>query len=181
MSAYEIKRWDAVTDDNILKRPMIYIEPDDAFLQFARANKFAVLCEISGTGMNYDHTPGSQVKIPGVVNTSAIVPNCRPNYYSQNKYYVITLLAPWIGYPHKSMGTVKFFGLEAGLPKQLPTQKGDRKTTKPFSIVPATTKTTKSEKTSISKQTKIIIGISGLILVLLIIICIIAYVYSRSQ
>jgi hypothetical protein len=66
------------------------------------------MCEISGTGMGYDTT----VKIPGVVNRSSDVPNCRPNYYKKTGQYVVTLDCPWVGYPPKNNGIVKFFGLK---------------------------------------------------------------------
>ena len=176
MSAYKIKRWDAVTGNNVLKRPMIYIKPDETFLSFARANKFAVLCEISGTGMNYDHKPGSPVKIPGIVSRSAMVPNCRPNYYAETEYYVVTLLAPWIGYPHKSMGSVKFFGLEAGMPTQVPKKKESGKSShKPKHSRPIRVAT---KDAGMSKKNKIIIGAVVIILLLLIAVTLL-YVYSQ--
>jgi hypothetical protein len=124
MSAYEIKRWDAVTGNNIRKFPMIYVEPDDSFLSFARANDFAVMCEISGTGMScYDSDPHNPAKIPGVVSRSSVTPNCRPNFYDKTEYYVVTLLTPWMGYPSKSRGNVKFFGMKQGMLTEIPQQK----------------------------------------------------------
>ena len=157
MSAYEIRRWDAVTSNNIVKQPLIYILPDEAFLSFVRANKFAVLCEISGTGMNYDHQPGSSVLIPGVVSRSSVVPNCRPNYYAATEYYVVRLLAPWIGYPNKSLGQVKFFGLEAGMPAQIPPKKDTKKKKKIAPAVKNLVSDTVSEKGN--NNTAAIVGI----------------------
>lgn len=177
MSAYKIERWDAVTGNNILKRPMIYIKPDETFLSFARANKFAVLCEISSTGMDYDHNPGSQVLIPGVVSRSAVVPNCRPNYYAETEYYVITLLAPWIGYPSKNMGQVKFFGLEAGMPAQIPPKK--KKPVKPRRSAPSRPSKTEAPKDGMSKKNKTIIGVS--VAVLLLVAVVATVLYLRSQ
>ena len=177
MSAYKIKRWDAVTGNNILKRPMIYIEPDETFLSFARANKFAVLCEISGTGMNYDHEPGSPVLIPGVVSRSAVVPNCRPNYYAETEYYVVVLLAPWIGYPSKSMGQVKFFGLEAGMPAQIPPKK--KEGTTPRRPIPSRPTKSKTQKGGMSKKSKTIVGVS--VGVLLLILTVVIMMHVRSQ
>tara|TARA_B100001059_G_scaffold228649_1_gene260080 strand:- start:7844 stop:8353 length:510 start_codon:yes stop_codon:yes gene_type:complete len=168
MSAYKIKRWTAVTSDNILKRPMFYIEPDEAFLSFVRANKFAVLCEISGTGMDYDHKPGSSVLIPGIVNRSAVVPNSRPNYYAKTGYYTVTLLAPWIGYPSKNMGQVKFFGLEEGMPAQIPTKENSKQT----KLVQ-----NKKQEYCIPTRTMIIVGVSaGIVLILLA-----TLLYARYQ
>ena len=140
-----------------MKQPLIYIKPDEAFLSFVRANKFAVLCEISGTGMNYDHQPGSSVLIPGVVSRSSVVPNCRPNYYAATEYYVVRLLAPWIGYPNKNLGQVKFFGLEEGMPAQIPPKKDTKKQKK---IIPAAknlVNTTAPEKSK--SNTAVIVGI----------------------
>ena len=108
MSEYDIEKWGVVTNDNVRKTPIIYVKPDKTFLEFARANEFSVMCEISGTGMGYDTT----VKIPGVVNRSSDVPNCRPNYYKKTGQYVVTLDCPWVGYPPKNNGIVKFFGLK---------------------------------------------------------------------
>jgi hypothetical protein len=164
MSAYTIKRWNAVTENNILKRPMIYIEPDPTFLTFVRANNFAVLCEISGTGMNYD-----SVQIPGVVSRSSLVPNCRPNFFEATGYYTVTLLAPWIGYP-KNLGQVKFFGLEAGMPAQISAPKKDVKKSKVVEKIPVKTKTSNKEE-EMSKKKKIIIGTSiGVLLIIAIVV-----------
>ena len=122
MSAYAIKRWDAVMFGNSLRKvPMIYVEPDETFLEFARANQFSVLCEIHGTGTNYDYKPHAPVKLEGIVDTSSVVPSCRPNYFAKTGYYVVTLLAPWIGYPPGDrLGQVKFFGLKEGIRTQIP-------------------------------------------------------------
>ena len=95
MSEYKIERWDVVMFNNSLtKVPMIYIKPDLTFLEFARNNNFAVACEISGTETVYDGKI-----IPGVVDKSYNVPNCRPNFYEKTGFYVITLWANWYGYP----------------------------------------------------------------------------------
>ena len=108
MTEYKIMRWDGVMFGNsITKMPMIYIKPDIDFLEFARANHFAVICEINGTGTIYD---GKQ--IPGVVDKSCNVPNSRPNFFEETGYYVITLRATWNGYPDTNkLGTVVFKGL----------------------------------------------------------------------
>ena len=78
----------------IIKTPMIYINPDPAFMTFVRANNFKVYVNIKGTGMKYDTSI-----IPGVVNQSSIIPNCRPNFFNKNGYYIITLDCGWYGYP----------------------------------------------------------------------------------
>lgn len=109
MSQYKIERWDVILTDTTIKTPMIYIKPDLTFVNFARANNWAVICEIEGTGTVYDGK-----KIPGVVDKSAYVPNCRPNFYDKTGYYVITLWADWFGYPEgDKLGNVVFSGLKA--------------------------------------------------------------------
>jgi hypothetical protein len=108
MSRYQIKRWDGVMFGNsITKMPMIYIEPDVKFLEFIKANNYAVMCKIVGTGMVYD-----EVLIPGVVDNSCDIPNCRPNFCAQTGYYVITLMGTWNGYPNpNNLGDVIISGL----------------------------------------------------------------------
>lgn len=112
MSEYQIMRWDVITAGNSNNKvPMIYIKPDITFLEFARVNNFAVMCEINGTGTQYD---GKQ--IPGVIDKSCFVPNYRPNFCEQTGWYVITLWSNWYGYPNVGKeGVVKFFGLEKPL------------------------------------------------------------------
>ncbi len=111
MSNYKIHRWDVVmSGSSNVQAPMIYLEPDTAFMQFARENNFAVVCTISGTGTVYD---GKQ--IPGVVSQSADVPSCRPNFYAKTGLYVVRLWANWYGYPHPdNLGVVEFSGLKGG-------------------------------------------------------------------
>lgn len=111
MSNYKIHRWDVVmSGSSNVQAPMIYLEPDTTFMQFARENNFAVVCTISGTGTVYD---GKQ--IPGVVSQSADVPSCRPNFYAKTGLYVVRLWANWYGYPHPdNLGMVEFSGLKGG-------------------------------------------------------------------
>lgn len=110
MSSYKIERWDVVMFGNSTTRvPMIYIKPDIAFLEFVKDNKFSVVCEISGTGTEYDNK-----EIPGVVDKSCNVPNCRTNFCEKTGYYIISLWANWYGYPDPDkLGIVKFSGLNA--------------------------------------------------------------------
>jgi hypothetical protein len=109
MSKYKIHRWDVVmSGSSNVQAPMIYVEPDTTFLQFARENNFAVVCTVSGTDTMYD---GKQ--IPGVVSLSADVPSCRPNFYAKTGLYVVRLWANWYGYPHpEKLGDVIFSGLK---------------------------------------------------------------------
>lgn len=109
MSLYKIERWDVVMFKNSSSQvPLIYIKPDLTFLEFAQANNFAVMCEISDSGTEYDGK-----LIPGVVDKSCNIPNCRPNFFDKTGYYVITLNANWYGYPAPNkLGNVKFSGFK---------------------------------------------------------------------
>lgn len=109
MSTYQINRWDVVIfGNNNTRVPMIYIKPDLTFLNFIKENKYAVVCEISGTGQVYDGK-----KIPGMVYESSYIPSCRPNFFNKTGYYVITLWSNWYGYPEPGKeGVVKFYGLK---------------------------------------------------------------------
>ena len=110
MSQYKIERWDVVMFGNSTTRvPMIYIKPDMTFLDFVRNNNYAVVCHINGTGTVYDGK-----EIPGVVDKSCFVPNCRPNFCEKTGFYVVTLWANWYGYPEPGkLGSVSFSGLKA--------------------------------------------------------------------
>lgn len=105
-SKYQIKRWDAIIIGNsITKVPIIYIEPDIDFLNFVESSNYAVMCNITDTNTVYDNRP-----IPATVDKGAFIPDCRPNFYEKNGYYVITLAgATWNGYPKSdSLGYVSF-------------------------------------------------------------------------
>ena len=105
---YKITRWDAVLfGDDINPKPMIYFKPDLKFLNFARDNRNYVNVRILNTDSPYDHSI-----LHGVVDISAYVPICRPNYFEETGYYVITLDCNWMGYPHlDKLGSVKIIGL----------------------------------------------------------------------
>lgn len=131
MSSYDIKGWNVVMFNNsTTKVPMIYVKPDVTFKEFVEKNSYAVVCEISGTGTIYDGK-----KIPGVVDKSCFVPNCRPNFCEKTGYYVVTLWANWYGYPDpKNLGQVKFFGLEKPVNVEDNSEKSKKR--KNFSVKP---------------------------------------------
>ena len=106
MTQYKIERWDGILVNNE-RVPAIYIKPDITFLKFISKNSNAVVANINNTQTNYDNK-----KFVGIVNQSSYYPNCRPNFFEQSgNLYIITLQAPWIGYPNpKNLGTVKFYG-----------------------------------------------------------------------
>ena len=85
MTEYKIERWDSVMyGNNLTPKPMIYIKPDLAFLSFVKANNYQIQVMIKGTGVKlYDN-----FLITGIVETSG---TCRPNYFKETGYYVITL------------------------------------------------------------------------------------------
>lgn len=96
MTEYKIQRWDVLLIGN--KRvPAIYIVPDIDFMNFIRDHDYNVVAVINGTKMDYDNN-----KIQGVVNQSSYFPNCRPNFYAKNRYYIITLGSSWLGYPDEN-------------------------------------------------------------------------------
>lgn len=105
---YPIQRWDVVMFDNsVTKVPVIYIKPDDLFLAFAHKNHYAVMANISGTGLVYDGKI-----ITGVVDKSSRVPNCKPRFFEKYGWYVVSLWSDWYGYPHPTkLGEVSFSGL----------------------------------------------------------------------
>ena len=111
MSLYNIKRWDVVLDKNgITQVPLIYIEPDLAFLDAARINNMQLSCIFYNTQTpffgSYDSAP-----IMGNISSSCDVPNCRPNFCTKTNDYVITLDSRWLGYPINN-GVVQFFGMK---------------------------------------------------------------------
>ena len=92
----KIYRWDAVmTAKNDLPAPMLYIKPTLKFLEFVENNDYRILLTISGTNTIYDGKT-----IWGIVDKSSNTPNCRPNFYKQTGFYVVTLESYWYGYPN---------------------------------------------------------------------------------
>jgi len=109
MTSYKIHRWDVVLfGSSNTKVPMIYIKPDLELLEFIKANSYVIACTINDTGTIYDGKT-----IPGIVNVSCNVPNCRPNFCAKTGLYVITLQADWYGYPDpNTLGNVNFSGMK---------------------------------------------------------------------
>ena len=105
MSEYNIERWDVILVNNH-RVPVIYIIPDLDFIEFVRKNDYKLFAQIKDTGMVYDNKI-----IPGIVDQSAFVQNCRPNFYNNTGLYVITLESSWNGYPEfYKLGKVIFHG-----------------------------------------------------------------------
>ncbi len=104
---YKIERFDVMLK-NGTKYPVVYIKPDMKFLELIRNNSYAIMVELFNTGI-YDCR-----WIPATVDKSCSVPACRPNYYEDTGYYVLTLFVTWNGYPINScnLGSVKIMGLD---------------------------------------------------------------------
>jgi len=91
---YKIYRWDAVMrSKNSRPYPMIYIKPDLHFIEFIKNNNYRILVKISDTNTIYDGKT-----FWGTVDISSGTPNCRPNFFNQTGFYVITLDSFWYGY-----------------------------------------------------------------------------------
>ena len=113
---YKIERWDVIYDDKLnLKRPLVYIVPDQTLLDFAKINKDTLYATIRGTGNNcYDNK--SRVSLVSIKET-------RPNLFDKTGYYTLQFSdAVWAGYP-KLMGTVSFEGVNKQV--EVPTVKSE--------------------------------------------------------
>ena len=110
MNSYPIERWDVITKNNVKLSPVFYVKVDMALLEFMRNNLWSVSLDISGTGIqDYD----LNTNLIADVSLSSIVPNCRPNFYAQTNYLIVTVHgAEWAGYPSQ-LGNVKFSPLYA--------------------------------------------------------------------
>jgi hypothetical protein len=88
--------------------PMIYIKPHDALsLEFVEKKKVFYV-SMNNTGTIYDNK-----KFRGLITKSSLVPNYRPNFYDQTKYYSIVVFAPWYTYPKENnKGTVTITYIE---------------------------------------------------------------------
>lgn len=113
---YKIERWDVIYDDKLnLKRPLVYIVPDQTLVDFAKINKDTLYATIRGTGNNcYDNK--SRVSLVSIKET-------RPNLFDKTGYYTLQFSdAVWAGYP-KLMGTVSFEGVNKQV--EVPTVKSE--------------------------------------------------------
>ena len=101
---YKIERWDAIYDDKLnLKRPLVYIVPDQTLIEFAKINKDTLYATFKGTGNDcYDNK--TRVSLISIKET-------RPNLFDKTGYYTLQLSdIVWVGYP-KLLGTVSFEGV----------------------------------------------------------------------
>jgi hypothetical protein len=114
LNEYKIERWDVVYDDKMdMKRPILYIVPDESLIEFAKINTNSLTIRMTGTGIDcYD-----KIGLKAELVSSSIYPNNRPNFFTSTGYYVVILKDTiWLGYP-KYLGKVVFEGKFA-LPKK---------------------------------------------------------------
>jgi len=130
MPKLKILRWDPVIiDGNTFPYPMIYIKPDEKFVEYAKLNKYAVTVEISDTGTIYDGKT-----MVGTIDSSAYYPNSRPNFFDATGYYTITLAGHWYEYPLKNNGFATIRGAN-GPDKIVPQPEKPFVAPKPVSVI----------------------------------------------
>lgn len=103
MLEYQIERWDSVLVDGH-RLPMIYFRPDSGIMEMFKNSNYVTACIIRRTGLQYDNQT-----MLGSVNSSANVPNNRPNFFESSGLYVVVLQSSWNGYPrYNQLGSVSF-------------------------------------------------------------------------
>ncbi len=108
---YKIHRWDAVLFGNSTDpTPIIYIKANSDLLEFAKANKDALLVDLKIPDSIYNDK-----LVAGLWFKSSDIPNCRPEFFEKTELYVIVLQAPWHGYPD-NLGEIAISGLYGGRP-----------------------------------------------------------------
>ncbi len=88
-------RWDSfVPNGQENPQPMVYIKPKEGFDELIKKYDYTFNVQVDGTGMNYD-----LIEVVGMINSSEIFPNFRPNFFKETGYYVVVLRTDWLGYP----------------------------------------------------------------------------------
>lgn len=168
MPKYEIQRWNPILlEGNNEPFPMIYIKPDDNFFDYIKENNYLFLVTISDTNSVYDNK-----EIIALADMSAFFPNYRPNFFNETGFYVLTLFSSWNGYP-SSNGTILIQGLK-GPDSVIPQQKLFQAPTPLEWYEPMKSENDKDEKSLSFKEL-------GLVILVLIIICILVYLFSRNS
>lgn len=104
--SFNIERWGSVMNaSSINPRPIVYFKPDLDVLNFFQANNNFVRVVITGTNTSYDNTAFN-----GVVDSSADIPACRPNFFDKTGWYVVTLDSDWNGDNVDNNGKIMFIG-----------------------------------------------------------------------
>lgn len=93
--SYEIVSWDGIISQNTSPLASVTIKPDKAFIrQFLNNTNNKLQIQISGTNTQYDNV------WMALVDTSAVTPNCRRNFFDATQYWILTLLnSTWQGIP----------------------------------------------------------------------------------
>jgi hypothetical protein len=167
MPEYEIQRWDPVLPKgNNEPYPMVYIKPDADFFDYIKENNYLFLVTISGSDSQYD------TQIMALADMSAFFPNYRPNFFNETGFYVLTLFSSWNGYPPKN-GKILIQGLkgpDSVIPKE-----------RPFTA-PVPLEWFEPKKSSENnKNNSLTFNELGCIILVILIICILVYVFSRKN
>ena len=94
-SRSQILEWHPILlGSNTFAKVFVYISPDESLKDLVN-DKVEVF--IAGTNSEYD---GSWVS--GYLSSSAYLPQYRPFFYNEYKYYTVLLDRPWLGYPLES-------------------------------------------------------------------------------
>lgn len=94
-----------VTDANP-PLPMVYVLPDEKFLQFVKDNDYKIVVKVDGSNSCYD-TRGTVALVNTIENIDR--KNARPLLYHKTKLWAIVLIAPWLEYPPNN-GTITLYG-----------------------------------------------------------------------
>lgn len=100
MSSYKINRWDVVIlpNNNMNKTPMIYIKPDQNFINILNNTNWVLNCKIINTNTKYDCLENLKIYFKNNTN----IPNKRKNYFEKTGYICGLLNSEWFGYPNIS-------------------------------------------------------------------------------
>lgn len=95
MLKYKIERWDAIiTNGNIYPVPVIYIKPDQDFINLVNAYNNFINVQIDNTNTIYD-----KKIIKTFVTSLPNVSNPPRNYIKENGFVTLTLDIEWFQYP----------------------------------------------------------------------------------
>lgn len=100
MSSYKINRWDVIIlpNNNMNKTPMIYIKPDQNFINILNNTNWVLNCKIINTNTKYDCLENLKIYFKNNTN----IPNKRKNYFEKTGYICGLLNSEWFGYPNIS-------------------------------------------------------------------------------
>jgi len=118
MLSYPIYSWNSVvlpsnipninsfSTDASSPLPMIYVLPDEKFIQFVKENNYKIVVKVENSQSCYD----TKAMI-GLVTPSKNIDHvdARPVFYQHTKLWAIVLLASWVEYPSFN-GTAVLYG-----------------------------------------------------------------------